>query len=268
MAARQSDRGDGFRATSSADEPVPVRAQECPPGSAPTAPDSEAYARSVLVPIHVRLAEAYGLPVQDSLSDPTEELVRTILSQNTNDVNRDRALERLRWRFPTWHVVMHAPAAEVADAIAPGGLSQIKAPRIQRALQAIAAESADCDLSFICGMPIGEARAWLTALPGVGPKTAACVLLFSCGKPVMPVDTHILRVSRRVGLITPGADADAAHEALAAVVPGELVYPLHINLIRHGRSACRPQNPRCPTCVIADVCRYGQKSPPGAPVWD
>lgn len=213
----------------------------------------------MLPSLHARLAEAYGLPTQDRFSDPTEELVRTILSQNTNDVNRDRAFRRLRERFATWDAVVRAPTGDVAEAIAPGGLSQIKAPRIQAALRAVASGSADYDLSFVCRMPEGEARQWLRALPGVGPKTVACVLLFSCGKPVMPVDTHILRVSGRVGLIPAAAGADAAHEALATVVPADLAYSLHINLIRHGRLTCRPRNPRCSTCPIESLCRYGHK---------
>ncbi|MHB0877236.1 MAG: endonuclease III domain-containing protein [Anaerolineae bacterium] len=224
----------------------------------------DAFARRVLPLIHARLAAAYGLPLQDSFSHPTEELVRTILSQNTNDVNRDRAFDHLRCRFPTWSAVAEAPVAAVAEAIASGGLSQIKAPRIQNALAAVSARSPDFDLSFICGLSVDEARAWLAALPGVGPKTAACVLLFSCGKPVMPVDTHILRVSKRVGLIADGTGADAAHVAFARVLPPDLVYPLHLNLIRHGRRTCHPRRPACYACAIADLCLYEDKTPPPA----
>jgi endonuclease III len=220
-----------------------------------------AFARQSLVLVHASLAAAYGLPVQAAFSPPTEELVRTILSQNTNDTNRDRALGRLRDRYPTWRAVAAAPVAGVAEAIAPGGLAQTKAPRIQGALAAIAARSQDYDLSFLCGLPLEEARTWLAALPGVGPKTVACVLLFSCGKPVMPVDTHVLRVSTRVGYLAEGTSAEAAHLFYAQVAPGDLIYPLHINLIRHGRLTCHPRRPACYACPIEDVCRYGEKTP-------
>jgi endonuclease-3 len=218
------------------------------------------FAREALPLVHTRLAAAYGMPVQDGFSPPTEELVRTILSQNTNDVNRDRALGRLRDRYPTWQAVAHAPVAGVAEAIAPGGLAQTKAPRIQGALAAIAARSQDYDLSFVCEMTVEEARRWLAALPGVGPKTVACVLRFSCGKPVMPVDTHVLRVSTRVGFLAEGTTAEAAHRVYAEVAPRDLIYPLHINLIRHGRLTCHPHRPACYACPIADLCRYPDKT--------
>lgn len=213
-------------------------------------------ARQLLAEVHRRLRQEYGLPVQESRSDPTEELVRTILSQNTNDTNRDRAFAALRRRFPTWADVVRAPVSEVAEAIRPGGLADTKAPRIQAALAEAERAAGDHDLSFVCRLSPAEASRWLTALPGVGPKTAACVLLFSCGRPVMPVDTHILRLSGRLGLLPPRAGAEAAHHILGAAVPEADVYPLHINLIRHGRRVCKAQRPRCHECVLRDVCPY------------
>ncbi|MGI6208508.1 MAG: endonuclease III domain-containing protein [Anaerolineae bacterium] len=198
----------------------------------------------------------YGLPINREPSDPTEELVRTILSQNTNDTNRDRAFGELRRRFPSWQAVAEADPADVADAIRVGGLADQKAPRIQQALEAIRCRAGDYDLSFICEMPLAEADRWLQSLPGVGPKTAACVLLFSCNRAIMPVDTHIRRVTDRLGLIPHGTAAGPAHDILTALVPEDLIYPLHINLIRHGRRICRAGVPLCPRCVLRDICPY------------
>ncbi|NPV08848.1 MAG: endonuclease III [Anaerolineae bacterium] len=208
--------------------------------------------------IHRRLADEYGVPVNREPSEPTEELVRTILSQNTNDTNRDRAFRRMRTQYRSWEDVARADTAALADTIRPGGLADLKAPRIQRALEEIRSRAGAYDLSFVCSMPTPEADRWLRALPGVGPKTAACVLLFSCQKPVMPVDTHVRRVSDRLGLIPPGTGADAAHAILTARVPAELIYPLHINLIRHGRLICRAGTPLCHRCVLRDLCAYAR----------
>jgi len=209
--------------------------------------------------VHRRLVRVFGLPDGSHRSDPTEELVRTILSQNTNDVNRDRAFANMWNRFGSWEAVATAAIAELADAIRTGGLADIKAPRIQKALLAIKERAGQIDLSFICGMPISEADAWLRALPGVGPKTAACVLLFSCGQPVMPVDTHVHRVAGRLGLIPPGASPEAASRLLSQAVPPPLIYPLHINLIRHGRRTCRAGRPLCDRCPLVDICRYARE---------
>jgi len=212
--------------------------------------------RQLLSLAHQRLGQEYGFPASTGPSNPTEELVRTILSQNTNDVNRDRAFNQLRQRFPTWHKVATAPTHELAEAIRPGGLADIKAPRIQHALSEIGRMSGDYDLSFICRVDTQEALRWLTSLPGVGPKTAACVLLFACEKPVMPVDTHILRVLTRLGLWPEGTSAEKAHVLLATLVEPEHVYPLHINLIRHGRQVCKPREPRTSECILRDLCHF------------
>ena len=227
----------------------------------PSLPGDFRSAREFLAEVHRRLVRAYGLPADSRPSPATEELVRTILSQNTNDTNRDRAFHRLREAFPTWEELAAADTAEVAEAIRPGGLADIKAPRIQRALDCIRRQSGRYDLSFICEMETERALDWLRALPGVGPKTAACVLLFSCRKPVMPVDTHILRVTSRLGLLPQSSSLETAHEVLGSAVPPEAVFPLHINLIRHGRQTCPPRAPLCVDCVPRDVCRCAGSAP-------
>jgi endonuclease-3 len=187
------------------------------------------------------------------------ELVRTILSQNTSDVNSNRAFSRLRARFPAWELLLSTGVEEIVEAIRPGGLGRIKAPRIQAALRAILAQRGDLDLSFLKEMEIHEARAWLESLDGVGPKTAACVLLFSLGRPVLPVDTHVLRVSRRVGLIDAGTSAEKAHDLLGGMLPEDAVYDFHVNMVAHGRQVCHAQRPRCDACVIAAHCDYLHK---------
>jgi len=213
----------------------------------------------LVLEIHERLLSQYGLPDGSRRSDPTEELIHTMLSQNTNDVNRDRAFASMWDTFGSWKAVAEAPAPALAEAIRPGGLGEIKAPRIQNALRVVHERCGDYDLSFVCALALPEADAWLQSLPGVGPKTAACVLLFACGKPVMPVDTHIHRVSRRLGLIPDKSTANAAHALMTSLVPENLIYPLHINIIRHGRRTCRAGRPLCDACVLLDLCPYGQK---------
>jgi endonuclease-3 len=154
--------------------------------------------------------------------------------------------------------------SEVAEAIRPAGLSQVKAPRIQAALRRIPAPAGRISLDFLAEMPLEEARAWLTALDGVGPKTAAIVLLFAFGRPAFPVDTHIHRVARRLGLIPPHASREKAHLLLEELLPAETYYTFHLNLIRHGREVCHPRNPACSRCRLLDLCPYGQEqvSPP------
>ena len=202
--------------------------------------------------IRDRLRTMYGRPVQRTHGRPVEELVRTILSQNTNDVNRDAAFARLRERFPTWEGVRDAPLEEVEEAIRPGGLAPQKAPRIQDALREL---DDNLDLSWLENAPRGEAIEFLTSLPGVGRKTAACVLIFSFGRPEIPVDTHVYRVGGRLGLFPPKASFDRAHDEMVAVVDPEDAYELHINLIRHGRAVCRPR-PRCDECALRRMCPY------------
>jgi endonuclease-3 len=202
------------------------------------------------------LAESYGRPRWRSHGDPLDELIATVLSQHTSDVNTERAFASLRNRFPNWHGVMDAPEDEVAAAIRTGGLANLKAPRIQRILCAILELSGELSLESLRSLPLEDARQWLCRLPGVGPKTAACVLLFSLGLPAMPVDTHVHRVSRRLGLIDADLDANSAHTRLDSLLGNdrELVYALHLNLIQHGRLICKARLPRCGSCVLASIC--------------
>ena len=202
-----------------------------------------------------RLRELYGRPVNHPHGDPVHELVKTILSQNTSDVNRDAAYGRLRDRFGTWEEVRDAPVSEVADAIRPGGLWATKAPRIQAALGAI---GDPIDLSWLREAPRGEAIDFLEALPGVGRKTAACVLLFSFNRPEVPVDTHVYRVGARLGLLPERPSFEQAHDEMLRIVDPEDAYELHISLIRHGRAVCRPR-PRCDQCGLRRMCPYWRR---------
>lgn len=201
-----------------------------------------------------RLQEAHGVAPWRPHGDPAAELVLTILSQNTSDANSGRALVRLLSRFEDWRAVMEAPLPALVEAIRPGGLAPTKAPRIQAALREVYARTGGFDLSFLSGLPMEEARAWLRSLPGVGPKTAACVLLFSLGMPALPVDTHVHRVARRLGLVPERMSAEKAHEALEALVAPEEVYDFHVALIKHGRRTCSARRPRCDVCPLNDLC--------------
>jgi len=207
-----------------------------------------------------RLNDAYGMHLWRSHGDPIDELVATILSQNTSDANSSRAFAEMRAQFPTWNAVIAAPVSAVAAAIQSGGLANIKAPRVQAALQAWFNLFPDGNLESLKQTPVPEARATLCGLPGIGPKTASCVLLFSLGMPAMPVDTHVHRVALRTGIINSKASAEAAHEILESRLGGGLdqVYSFHLNVIRHGRQICRARNPLCGLCCISDVCDYYQ----------
>jgi endonuclease-3 len=206
-----------------------------------------------------RLRRAYG-PVEPPAQWPVlDELIATVLSQNTSDTNSDAAYEQLRRRFDSWDAVRRAPAATVARAIRCAGLSRQKAPRIKRILQRIHRERGELSLDFLCSLPTPEAVEYLRSFPGVGPKTAACVLLFACRRPVLPVDTHVHRVSQRLGLIGPGTDAAKAHDALARFVPARQVLEFHIQLIRHGRGVCAARNPQCEDCPLVDLCPEGRR---------
>jgi endonuclease III len=219
--------------------------------------------------IRDRLRSLYGRPVQDPHHRPIEELVRTILSQNTNDANRDVAFQRLIERLPTWEQVRDAPLDDVADAIRPGGLAPQKAPRIQGALRSITERAApaaeregverpDLDLAWLEDAPREQALAFLTSLPGVGRKTAACVLIFSFGRAEIPVDTHVYRVGGRLGLFPSNASFERAHDEMLAITEPEDAYELHINLIRHGRAVCRPR-PLCDQCALRRMCPYWRR---------
>ena len=209
--------------------------------------------------VHQLLVQEYGHHLWHPSRDPVSELVRTILSQNTSDVNSNRAFARLRERFPVWEAVLRADPREIAEAIQPGGLAAIKAPRIRTALQDIMRERGELDLGFLKHLELEEAKSWLQSLGGVGPKTAACVLLFSLGRPVLPVDTHVLRVSRRVGLVEPRATAEKAHRELGALVPEEAVYDFHVSMVTHGRRVCHARRPLHDGCVLARLCDYLHK---------
>lgn len=202
------------------------------------------------------LAQSYGNLQWRPSIDPMSELVLTILSQHTSDTNRDRAFEQMKARFPTWEEVRDAPTAELAEAIKPGGLSNIKAPRIQEVLRLIWEERGSFDLSFLMEIPVEDAKAWLAGFKGVGPKTAACVLMFACGLPVLPVDTHVYRVSARLGLIDERTSAERAHTVLEEMLAPEERYPFHIYMITHGRQVCKAQRPLCELCVVREWCNY------------
>lgn len=202
--------------------------------------------------IRDRLRELYGAPQPEPHGHPIAELVKTVLSQHTNDRNRDRAFARLRERFPTWEEVRDAPLDELEDAIRPGGLARQKAPRIQEILRRIGDPP---DLDWLRDAPREEALAYLLALPGVGRKTAACVLLFTWGIPEIPVDVHIHRVGGRLALFPPGASLERGHDEMLAIVDPADAYELHLNLIRHGRAICRPK-PRCGECALRRMCPW------------
>lgn len=204
--------------------------------------------------IIVRLRGRYGAMRLRRHGDPITELVLTILSQHTNDTNSGRAFAQMQLAYPTWPAVLAAEPAALAASIRGGGLANQKAPRIQRVLRQILEARGDWELGFLAELPLAEAKAWLRALPGVGPKTAACVLLFALGRPALPVDTHVYRVSRRLGLIGPKVTAERAHAALEAQVGPEEVYPFHIGLIKLGRYTCTARAPRCGDCPLSDVC--------------
>jgi endonuclease-3 len=209
--------------------------------------------------IHRRVLRRFGEPVWRHPLPPLDELISTILSQNTNDLNRDRAFESLRARFSTWEAVRDAQAEAVVDAIRPAGLSNQKGPRIQAVLQAITAERGALDLEFLRRLPAADAKAWLRRFKGVGPKTAAIVMLFSLGHPAFPVDTHIYRVSGRLGLRPERITVEAAHDHLARLFPPRDYPAAHLNLIRLGREICLARKPACPRCPLNDLCPYPRR---------
>lgn len=200
------------------------------------------------------LEKAHGKVALKPVLDPLDELIQTVLSQNTSDVNSGRAWAELKKRFPTWQEVLDARDAEIAGAIRSGGLSNIKAPRIRAILSGIISRRGDLDLRFLASLPLEEAKAWLRRLPGVGDKTAACVLLFSLRRPALPVDTHVLRISKRLGLVPTDTSAGRAEQILEDMVQPEAVYRFHLLLIRHGRNVCSARRPRCAGCALNERC--------------
>ncbi|MBP8048499.1 MAG: endonuclease III [Anaerolineales bacterium] len=210
--------------------------------------------------IHQTLLTAFGEPIWRNPLPAVDELVSTILSQNTNDINRDRAFEALRAKFPTWESVRDAKTEDVIAAIKTAGLANQKGPRIQQVLHAITEERGSLNLDFLAGLPIEEARSWLTKFNGVGPKTAAIVLCFSLGMPAFPVDTHVYRVTGRIGLRPEKMTVEQAHPHLESVFPPETYYAAHLNIIRLGREVCHARKPNCPQCPVIKLCGYKEKT--------
>jgi endonuclease-3 len=208
--------------------------------------------------VYARLVAAYGVPLWEPDGDALGGLIATVLSQHTSDVNSERAYAQLIETFPTWEAVRDAPVAAVAEAIRPGGLAGIKAERIQRILRLLTERQAGAPLSLaqLRDLPVAEAEAYLRSLPGVGPKTVACVLLFSLGQPAFPVDTHVWRVTRRLGWIGARESAEAAHATLERLIPPEWRHTMHVDLIRHGREVCYARVPVCGRCPLSSECQY------------
>ncbi|WP_272475557.1 endonuclease III domain-containing protein [Baekduia alba] len=213
--------------------------------------------RARVARIREKLRDVYGVPLAPPHADPLGELVLTVLSQSTNDRNRDVAFLRLRERFAAWDAVRAAPVAEVEEAIRPGGISKVKSRRIHDILVAIEDTNkvaGSLDLAWMRDAPVPESRDFLCALPGVGRKTAACVLLFSYGLRDIPVDTHVSRVGMRLHLLRPGAPFDELHDAMLALTPPRAELELHVNLLRHGRRTCHAQRPACGACTLRSSC--------------
>jgi endonuclease III len=217
--------------------------------------------------IRERLRAVYGIPRMAPHGDPIAELVLTVLSQSTNDRNRDVAYLRLRKRLPTWEAVARTRVATVEEAIRPGGISKVKSHRIVAILRAIATSpggggteggadggTGGLSLDWLADAPLGQARDYLTALPGVGRKTAACVLLFAYGRHDVPVDTHVSRVGMRLRLLEPGAPFERLHDQMLALTPAGQELELHVNLLRHGRRTCSARRPACGECALARIC--------------
>lgn len=211
--------------------------------------------------VHQRLLDFYGHPEWRNPLPPLDELVSTILSQSTNDNNRDKAFDALVARFPTWEAVRDAPLTEVQDAIRVAGLANQKGTRIQQVLRQITEMRGELSLDFLKKLPDQEAFDWLMQFKGVGPKTATIVLQFSLGKPAFPVDTHVHRLSGRIGLRPENMNAEQAHPHLASLFPPETYYAAHLNIIRLGREICAARKPQCPKCPLQDICDYRAANP-------
>src|SRR5262249_50346322 len=188
--------------------------------------------------------------------DPLDCLIETILSQSTSNKNSQRAYANLKARFPTWDGARRARATSIEAAIRVGGLAHQKSIRIKKLLNEIYERRGSLDLSFLITTPLGDAFQFLISFKGVGPKTAACTLLFACNRPVFPIDVHIFRIARRLGLLPQKCSDEQAHRMMAEVIPSSSYYETHINLIRHGRRTCRPRDPRCEDCCLVDYCLY------------
>lgn len=204
------------------------------------------------------LEDEYGYPTWRQHLAPIDELVSTILSQSTTDSNRDVAFYALKERYASWEAVRDTSMDEVIETIRSAGLANQKGPRIQAALRFVTEERGAISLDFLADMEIDAAKTWLTQIQGIGPKTAAIILLFAFNKPAFPVDTHVHRVTQRLGLIGPRTSAERAHAELESIVPPEDYYAAHLNIIRHGREVCQARRPRCEVCPLTAYCDYFQ----------
>jgi endonuclease-3 len=210
--------------------------------------------------IFERLRAAYGHPDWRPYYSPMDELILTFLSQNTSDLNSGRAFAALKARYPDWQTALDAPVDELAETIRSGGLAYQKAPRIQKALRRIKEERGEFNLDFLGDMPVEDAMRWLTSFDGIGHKTASIVMLFCFNKAAFPVDTHVGRVTRRLGLAGPKDTEEKIKGLWEGLAPPEWYYPLHLNLIRHGRQVCHAGRPECGKCMLIDLCRYPDKT--------
>jgi len=211
--------------------------------------------REQIIRIDELLLGEYGDQIQAPPSEPLAELIFTILSQSTSRKNYERAYSRLRERFPTWEEVLTARTEEVEEAIRSAGLARTKAHRIQEVLRQVLEERGELSLAFLHHLSLEEAFQYLVRFPGVGPKTAACVLLFSCGMPAFPVDTHVHRLSQRLGLVSTGKNAIETQAVLQKEVPPEISHRFHVNLVNHGRAVCKAQRPQCQVCILSEECK-------------
>lgn len=205
------------------------------------------------------LEAVYGQPQPSPNFDPLEELIGTILSQSTTNINSDRAFASLKKRFPTWEQAMRARPVTIAAAIKAGGLANVKAVVIKNILIEINARTGKLELNFLKQIAAAEALSFLLSLKGVGPKTARCVLLFACQQQVFPMDTHIFRILRRLELLPQKCSDEQAHKIIAPLIPPPAHLSLHINLIHHGRKICHPRNPQCDRCCLIEYCHFGQQ---------
>ncbi|NHZ72060.1 MAG: endonuclease III [Aquificales bacterium] len=202
------------------------------------------------------LKEKYGERTWRQYLPPEDELVCTILSQSTSDINRDKGFYALKERYPNWESVMTAPEADIVASIRPAGLANQKGPRIQAALRTVYDDQGEISLDFLNDLSLDEAKQWLVNIKGVGSKTAAIILLFGFNRPAFPVDTHVHRISKRLGLIGSKVTADKAHILLENVNRPKTYYTMHLNLIQHGRETCKARQPKCDSCVLQDVCNF------------
>jgi endonuclease-3 len=214
--------------------------------------DARATARYVIQ----NLRKVYGKPKPFPKLDPLDVLIETILSQSTTNVNSQRTFEQLKARFPDWEQARRARVTSIETAIRSGGLARQKSKRIKELLNEIHKRRGSLDLSFLARAPLEKAKEFLGSFKGIGPKTAACTLLFACRRPVFPIDVHIFRIARRLGWLPDRGSDEEAHRVMEGIVPREQYFEVHINLIRHGRTICRPQKPLCQQCCLLDYCEY------------